>query len=65
MFKGSGTALKLNRRDLPELEQVIALTPQHRVAVQAGGNLGLWPKRLAQDFRGEVGCYWVHKEPPK
>jgi len=50
-FAGSGTALKLNRRDLPELEQVIAMTPQHRVAVQAGGNLGLWPKRLAQDFK--------------
>lgn len=49
-FKGGATALKLNRRDLPELEQVIALTPQHRVAVQAGGNLGIWPKRLAQSF---------------
>ncbi len=50
-FKGSGTALKLNRRDLPELEQLIALTPGRSVAVQAGGNLGLWPKRLAQDFK--------------
>jgi FkbM family methyltransferase len=50
-FKGSGTALKLNRRDLPELERVIALTPGRSVAVQAGGNLGLWPKRLAQDFK--------------
>ncbi len=50
-FKGSGTALKLNRRDLPELEHVIALTPGRAVALQAGGNLGLWPKRLAQDFQ--------------
>ncbi len=50
-FEGSGTALKLNRRDLPELEQVITMTPKHRVVVQAGGNLGVWPKRLAQAFK--------------
>ena len=57
-FKGSGTALKLNRRDLPELEQLIELTPRRSVAVQAGGNLGIWPKRLAQSFD------WVYTFEP-
>jgi FkbM family methyltransferase len=32
------------------LEWTIALCAQRRVAVQAGGNVGLWPRRLAQDF---------------
>lgn len=49
-FTGSKAALKYNKRDLPNLDRVIALTPQRRVAVQAGGHLGLFPKRLAERF---------------
>lgn len=32
------------------LEWAIAACPQRRVAVQAGGNIGLWPRRLAECF---------------
>lgn len=49
-FTGSEAALKWNRRDLPNLDRVIAACPQRRVAVQAGGHLGLFPKRLAETF---------------
>lgn len=49
-FRGSADALKYLRRDLPALDRIIARTPQRRVAVQAGGNLGLYPKRLAEMF---------------
>lgn len=35
---------------LPALDWAIAHCAQHRTAIQAGGNVGLWPKRLAQDF---------------
>lgn len=49
-FKGSEAGLKWMRRDLPNLDRIIARTPQKRVAVQAGGNLGIYPKRLAASF---------------
>jgi FkbM family methyltransferase len=49
-FKGSADALKYARRDLPLLDQIVAMVPQRRVAIQAGGNLGVYPKRLAQSF---------------
>lgn len=49
-FRGSSLALGYAFRDLECLEHVIALTPGRSVAVQAGGNLGIWPKRLAQYF---------------
>jgi FkbM family methyltransferase len=49
-FLGSKAELRLNRRDLPNLDRAVALCPQRRVAVQAGGNLGLFPKRLAMRF---------------
>lgn len=32
------------------VEWAIAQCPQRRTVVQAGGNVGLWPARLAQDF---------------
>lgn len=50
-FGGSAAQLRLLKRDLPYLETVMGLTPGREVAVQAGGNLGLYPKRLAQEFR--------------
>lgn len=47
---GSAEALKWGRRDLAHLEAVLALVRGRTAAVQAGGNLGLFPKRLAQEF---------------
>lgn len=32
------------------LEFAIAVCRQHRTAVQAGGNVGLWPRRMAESF---------------
>jgi FkbM family methyltransferase len=51
-FAGSAEALKWNRRDLPVLEAVIGLVPatQRRFCVQAGGNLGIFPKFLSRYF---------------
>lgn len=49
-FKGSAAGLKWMRRDLPDLDRTIARVPQKRVAVQAGANLGIYPKRLAHAF---------------
>jgi FkbM family methyltransferase len=50
-FQGSAAGLRLLKRDLPGLEVVLQYVPGRRVAVQAGGNLGLFPKRLAQAFQ--------------
>lgn len=49
-FVGSREQLRLLRRDLAVLDSVVARVPEKRVAVQAGGNLGLYPKRLAESF---------------
>lgn len=49
-LRGSHLCLHWNVRDLETLDVVIAKTPGRRVAVQAGGNLGLFPKRLAESF---------------
>lgn len=49
-FVGGAYALKYAKRDLPRLEQVIGMTRGKTACVQAGGNLGVWPKRLAQSF---------------
>lgn len=49
-FVGDPAALKWNRREIPKLDRVIALTRRRKAAVQAGGNLGIFPKRLAETF---------------
>jgi FkbM family methyltransferase len=49
-FQGSPLMLKFMRRDLPTLDRVIEMVPRHRVCVQAGGALGIFPKRLAETF---------------
>jgi len=49
-MRGSASALKWARRDLPNLDRAVARCAQRRVAVQAGGNLGTFPKRLAARF---------------
>lgn len=48
---GSSACLKWGFRDLSHLDEVLRRVPGRRVVVQAGGNLGLFPKRLAEDFR--------------
>ncbi len=49
-FAGSVRCLAYNRRDLQTLDAVLRLVPGRHAAVQAGGNLGIFPKRLAQEF---------------
>lgn len=49
-FKGSAEQLKYLRRDLADLEVPLSLVTHRRAVVQAGGNLGLYPKWLAQHF---------------
>jgi FkbM family methyltransferase len=50
-FKGSAVCLKLAKRDLETTcIPVVNALPQRRVAVQAGGNLGVFAKYLASRF---------------
>lgn len=49
-FKGGAEALKWNRRDVSALDAVLRLVPGRTACVQAGGHLGVYPKRLAQEF---------------
>src|SRR5688572_13296401 len=49
-FSGSDACLKWSFRDLQNLDAALSLSRRRRVAVQAGGNLGLFPKRLAEEF---------------
>lgn len=50
-MRGSGACIQWNARDLVSLDTVMKLVPGRTVAVQAGGNLGLFPKRLAEEFK--------------
>lgn len=50
-MKGSGACLKWSFRDLENLERTLPYVRGREVAVQAGGNLGLFPKRLAEEFK--------------
>lgn len=49
-MRGSAACLKWSFRDLRGLDEVIAIVPGRALVVQAGGNLGLFPKRLAEEF---------------
>jgi FkbM family methyltransferase len=49
-FDGDPVCLKWSLRDLETLEVVLRHVPGRKAAVQAGGNLGVFPKRLAQEF---------------
>lgn len=55
-FHGSREALKWNRRDLACLDQIVALVPGRTACVQAGANLGIYPKYLAKFFE-TVYCF--------
>jgi FkbM family methyltransferase len=49
-MRGSVACLKWSFRDLQNLDRTIELVGHRGLAVQAGGNLGLFPKRLAESF---------------
>lgn len=49
-FRGSAAGLKWNRKEIPVLEEVLGMVSGRRAAVQAGGNLGVFPKYLAAHF---------------
>lgn len=49
-FRGSAACLKWSFRDLQQLDKTLPLVPGRKCVVQAGGNLGLFPKRLAEEF---------------
>lgn len=49
-MQGSRLCLKWNLQDLLTLDYVLARTRGRKAVVQAGGNLGIFPKRLAEEF---------------
>lgn len=49
-FAGDPTCLKYSRRDLQILERALRHVPGRTAAVQAGANLGVFPRRLAELF---------------
>lgn len=49
-FQGSAEALKWNMRDLTSIDQVLEKVAGRTACVQAGGNLGVFPKYLARFF---------------
>ena len=51
---GSPEALKYARRELANVDLVLSLVPGRTAVVQAGGNLGVCPAYLAQQF---TTCY--------
>lgn len=53
-FKGSPTALNWARRDLTSVDQVLTVVPGRTTCVQAGGNLGVWPKYLSKHFASVI-----------
>ena len=46
-----GTKYEHALRHAYSLEASLVACKEHRTAVQAGGNIGLWPKRMASTFR--------------
>lgn len=49
-FLGSEVQLNWSRRELRNLDAVVGHVTDRRAVIQAGGNLGIFPKRLAQSF---------------
>ena len=47
---GSAACLKWSFRDLANLDAALKFVPGRSAVIQAGGNLGLFPKRLAEEF---------------
>jgi FkbM family methyltransferase len=59
-FMGSEACLKWARRDLESLEAAMLITQGRTACVQAGGNLGIFPKFLARHF---ATVYTFEPEP--
>jgi FkbM family methyltransferase len=59
-FAGSPAAIKYACRELKHLDAVIALTRGRTACIQAGGNLGIFPKHLAKRFQV---CYTFEPDP--
>ncbi len=53
---GSPAALKWANRELSHLETVLAIVPGRTACVQAGGNLGVFPRYLSEHF-ATVYCF--------
>lgn len=49
-IEGPEACLNVCIKDVEALDYAMALTTRRAVAVQAGGNYGLFPKRLAEEF---------------
>ena len=72
-LKGSAEALKWSRRDLSQLEAVLPLVPGRTAVIQAGANVGIFPKRLATEFQtvytfepsGELMAIVQHNAPER
>ena len=58
-FAGTADDIRWGRTDLANLDEAIAVVPNKGVALQAGGNIGLFAKRLAQEFD------WVYTFEPQ
>jgi FkbM family methyltransferase len=50
-FAGSDEALKWAKRDLASIDAILPLVAGREMCVQAGGNLGVFPKYLARHFQ--------------
>lgn len=59
-FVGSREGLKWGRKDIGNIDAALAHTPHRNVVVQAGGNLGIFPKYLAAHFEA---VYTFEPEP--
>lgn len=55
-MRGSAEALKWSHRDVTRLDAVLALVRGRTAVIQAGGNLGVFPKRLSREFQ-TVYCF--------
>lgn len=72
-MKGSQECLYWNMKDLPNLDVAMKLTKGRTAAVQAGGNLGIFPKRMAEEFEtvytfepdARLFGYMKHNAPEK
>lgn len=53
-FHGSAACIKWGFRDLRNLDAALAHVIGRRCVVQAGGNLGIFPKRLAEEFTSVI-----------
>lgn len=49
-FEGSNKTYQYMMATLPDVDRLMGMVPKKGTAVQAGGNVGLWPLKMAQEF---------------